>query len=698
MPKFKSQKFEGRLRVIGRSSTRVNAARAERSGGVKVVRQPIIKKLELEHPLSEKGPAETEKERLKKTSRKPKGRNDAATDTIALNSFGILRSADVKFSHPRLSARRGRVCTFTGTQAQIEELENDKELVSIRLADTVRRPSASAGGVNLEPLASSLRSEIDDLSEPSVSANLEGFNYGENVLVGIIDEGGFDFAHPDFLDEDGNTRFVRIWDQAGDFRDPPNVTFKDAEGAVRCDYGAELTQDHLNHAIDVTSSVGLPPQMLEPQSRMVRGSHGTHVASIAAGNNGVCRKAKIAGVLFDLPDEDRDPRLSFYDTTRIAHAIEYLLSVQQEVGAEAIVINISLGTNGGAHDDSSPMSRWIDYALTSPGRVVCVAAGNSGQEAPRHAQDIGFTMGRIHTSGQIEASELDRRLDWVVVGNGIEDISENELEIWYAPQDRIAVQIRPPGGDWTEPIEPNQFLKNFPLKGSRKTVLSVFNELYDTGNGFNRISIYLSPFVEDDSIIGIEPGVWSVRLIGRQIRDGRYHGWIERDNLVGLGRFGDRAFWSFPSFFADGTNVDDSSLSTLGCGARVIAVANLDADAEAINVSSSQGPTRDGRQKPDICAPGTSILAANGFDDDALWVEKTGTSMASPYVAGAVGLMLSLRPGMTASQVLGILRRTAAPLPGHSFSWRNDTGFGEIQVAACLREASNADEQKELKP
>jgi hypothetical protein len=38
-------------------------------------------------------------------------------------------------------------------------------------------------------------------------------NYGQDVLVGIIDVNGFDFAHPDFLDADGHTRFEAIWDQ-----------------------------------------------------------------------------------------------------------------------------------------------------------------------------------------------------------------------------------------------------------------------------------------------------------------------------------------------------------------------------------------------------------------------------------------------------------------------------------------------------
>ena len=38
--------------------------------------------------------------------------------------------------------------------------------------------------------------------------------------------------------------------------------------------------------------------------------------------------------------------------------------------------------------------------------------------------------------------------------------------------------------------------------------------------------------------------------------------------------------------------------------------------ASASTVSSSQGPTRDDRMKPDIAAPGTDIVAANGFGEN----------------------------------------------------------------------------------
>lgn len=91
-------------------------------------------------------------------------------------------------------------------------------------------------------------------------------------------------------------------------------------------------------------------------------------------------------------------------------------------------------------------------------------------------------------------------------------------------------------------------------------------------------------------------------------------------------------------------------MSSLSCGNNIIGVANLDQGANRISITSSQGPTRDGRFKPDVAAPGTDIVAAKGFteDSDDQWIQMSGTSMASPFVAGVAGLMLATEPGLTA--------------------------------------------------
>lgn len=55
---------------------------------------------------------------------------------------------------------------------------------------------------------------------------------------------------------------------------------------------------------------------------------------------------------------------------------------------------------------------------------------------------------------------------------------------------------------------------------------------------------------------------------------------------------------------------------------------------------SARGPTSDGRIKPDIVAPGTNIKSSNaGYKSGNNWNEKTGTSMATPMVAGSAAIL-----------------------------------------------------------
>jgi len=245
-------------------------------------------------------------------------------------------------------------------------------------------------------------------------------------------------------------------------------------------------------------------------------------------------------------------------------------------------------------------------------------------------------------------------------------------------------------------VKPREYIENRRLPSG--VTISIYNELYHPTNGGNYISIYLSPNLNEDNFRGITPGIWKVRLQGEEVRDGRFNAWIERDDPLEIGREGRTRMFRFPSFFSEKTNVDSHSITSLACGHRVIAVANLDDAKQRINASSSQGPTRDGRCKPEIAAPGTEVIAANGFaDPDEPWISMTGTSMASPYVAGVVGLMLAMNHELTAAQCLGILQRTARPLAGASYQWVNDMGFGRLDPKAAIEEAKAINTRVELR-
>ena len=680
------RKLQPKLRMFADGHTEVNVRRSERCASLAVDKDAILKRV----PQT-RGP-DAVPVTIGELRRKPRTPDlKKITPDILTNVFVYLRDpakpTDDTAWKNKPHSRSGSIVQVQAKLSDVPKLAAQENVAFVEIAEALKAPTPT----------------IVKSSTPAPPAAGRTFKtttkheYGANVLVGIIDVQGFDFTHGDFLDDTGKTRFVRIWDQGGKARPSPwdRAAAKVKSKLESFQYGAEFQQPDLNAAIKASTSLGLPATEIERQSQIAEGSHGTHVSSIAAGNRGVCRKAPIAGVLISLPAEDEDKRKSFYDSSRLADAVDYLLHLGDEMDLP-VSINVSLGTNGHSHDGSAAVTRWIDSALATAGRCVTVAAGNAGQEKGETPDDIGYVMGRIHASGTIPAAGLDRDLEWIVVGNKIMDASENELEIWFSAQDRIAVSVKPPGKDWIGPVEPREYIQNRMLADG--TMLSVYNEVYHPANGLNYISVYLSPFFSDEKVVGVPAGTWLVKLHAREIRDGRFHAWIERDDPQRLGPVGDREAWAFPSFFSEASMVDDTTVGSLGCANRVITVANLDEFKQKISISSSQGPTRDGRQKPDVAAPGTDIIAAKGFSEDAdTWISMSGTSMASPYVTGVIGLMLSADRRLTAAQIEAILRRTAKPLPGSTFAWSNGAGFGVIDPKACLDEVAIVGKRKDLK-
>lgn len=680
-----TRRLQPKLRMVANGSDTVNTLRAELAAAVKVGKAALLKT-----PICRgQGAWPLTKQEFKRRERKNiprRGRLKQLSTDVLANVF-LYKSTPEPLDSKLVveTGRKGRISKATVTLASLRKLALDSRIAYVELGQPLKVPTPTITQ-SQSVAAPSRRTE---------SAQATRHKYGADVLVGVIDVQGFDFSHPDFLDAKGNTRWVAIWDQGGDARPAPDAK------STQFNYGAEFSHEVLNNAVQSAAAIKVAAFELERQSQRVPGSHGTHVASIAAGNRGVCPRAMIAGVLIDLPDADQDRRRSFYDSTRIVDAVDYLVGVQGRLSAQLgrkipLSINISLGTNGHAHDGSSAVNRWLDAVLNETGRCISVAAGNAGQaHAESDANDIGWVTGQIHTSGRIDKAGLEADIEWVVAGNGVLDISENELELWFSPQDRIAVSLKPPGMDWLEPIEPGSFVENRRLPDG--SFVSIYNELYHPANGCNYIAIYLSPLLSDQGVVGVPAGTWQVRLLGREIRDGRFHGWIERDDPVELGPVGPKKAWRFPSFFSDRSNVDTSSVSSLACGERLVSVANLDVANERIHISSSQGPTRDGRTKPDIAANGTDVVAANGFAGPTnLWLGMTGTSMAAPFVTGAAALMLAAQPNLTGAQIIGLLQRTARPLPGSDYAWRNDAGFGRIDLSACVAEAVSTNSRKDV--
>ena len=119
-----------------------------------------------------------------------------------------------------------------------------------------------------------------------------------------------------------------------------------------------------------------------------------------------------------------------------------------------------------------------------------------------------------------------------------------------------------------------------------------------------------------------------------------------------------------------------------GSAARAITVgASTSGTTPAIAGFSSAGPTPVSlRLKPDVVAPGTSILSS----EPGGWGLSSGTSMAAPHVSGAVALLLQRHPDWTPEQVKAALSATARPVvTGGTASRTTRAGAGLVDVAAA---------------
>ncbi len=100
----------------------------------------------------------------------------------------------------------------------------------------------------------------------------------------------------------------------------------------------------------------------------------------------------------------------------------------------------------------------------------------------------------------------------------------------------------------------------------------------------------------------------------------------------------------------------------------------------SMELTSGRGPTASGRTKPDVVAPGVAIRSAKpggGYHN------KSGTSMATPYVAGLALLLIDARPDATAAQLFGAIVDTASNFGG--LATPNDTyGTGRVDAEAAV--------------
>ena len=114
-------------------------------------------------------------------------------------------------------------------------------------------------------------------------------------------------------------------------------------------------------------------------------------------------------------------------------------------------------------------------------------------------------------------------------------------------------------------------------------------------------------------------------------------------------------------------------------------------DNDVVAALDEEANNEFGLIRPDVCAPGMYIVSSSHTTNDG-FSTLSGTSMATPCVAGAVALMLEKNPNLTPAMICEILETTAVKL---SDKKNNKTGSGRIDILAAMEKVEKFTEEGE---
>ena len=477
---------------------------------------------------------------------------------------------------------------------------------------------------------------------------------GTGVIVGIVDI-GCDFVHPNFRDQNDQTRLLFLWDQRGG----PGQS-------NRVPYGREFNPQELNQALNQND----PYKFLNYQPK--DGDHGTHVMDIAAGSStqypGVAPGADLIFVHLGMPSPI-DMEEGFLGSSKnLYDAVKYIFDKASAVGKPAVV-NLSLATNGGAHDGTSMVESMFDDLLdTQNGRAIVVAAGNS-------YQDDAHTMGTVVQGAPVE-------VEWFIQSHTKATWDQRqEMEIWYESPADFDVEIFAPNGQLVGSCPLGEI--RYDKKEDAKDPIMLVKHHFDPIANEKHINVFI-----DDRYPKLLLGAYRFRLgigQGQPANNGGFHAWIERND-------------AYPSNFTPKSSKVEFTINSIGNASLPIVVGayNTHLNGMPISFFSSAGPSRNqnASQKPEISAPGFNIFAARALHSDLDdGTVKSGTSMAAPHVTGIIALLFQaasennppLMPGM--DQIRKILIETADRNPPQLGADGHDPryGFGRVNGANALK-------------
>lgn len=578
---------------------------------------------------------------------------------------------------------------------------------------------------------------------------------GAGVIVGIVDF-GCDFAHESFRTGAlrAETRILALWDQNGAAEQPSrqamvqptrgaSVTVKGQR--LGFDYGRLFTKGDIDRVLAAWLAMPGPRLPSEAYARLdyhphdhhytarrpgvagerPLGAHGTSVMEIAVGG---CRSA---GHLSSGDERDDDPIVrgaapnadivfvqvrthgngrKALDVNDVVDAVAFIFHFADSVG-KACVVNLSLNTMSGPHDGDGYFERRLASLLRSGsagpemrGRAVVVAAGN----VPDNASEL---LRWQHLSDSVQpgrAAEFHWRVD-------AHDRTPNSVEIWYtAAGALLQVWLQPPDGARLGPVLPGRAAELLvgdkvcgSVIGSRvRPAMSDDAALKgkampgsDSVDGRHVILVEIEPDFAQESYWTIVLEV--VDRNGAKLSSGApidFHAWLERDDEGQSGlcrrRLDDPIV---PGQQAIAPQDRLSTIGTLSCGADAIVVGAYSTSSSGIgDALTGCGPARGGREKPDLAAPGNElrvIVSAKGLSDPGSCSAESGTSLAAPFVTGAIACMYQAAdeiakaagsvppPRVKLDTVRMALTCTARPPES---PWNQALGHGRLNTAAAL--------------
>jgi len=521
--------------------------------------------------------------------------------------------------------------------------------------------------INQQVLNDTMKQQTGVLDVRNGVAPLTQGYTGEGIVMGIIDS-GIDYHHPDFQDTAGNTRIYRIWDQ----RDQTGPTVQP------WNYGTVWDSTQINSGTCTHNDLQYY-------------GHGTHISGIAAGNGNASTFGDMSGVapgaIYVVVALDFNGQFS---STAVADAAAYIYAVADSLNMPC-VINASVGDYYGSHDGQDLQALMIDTLLNTPGRLFVGAAGNAGG-LPIHmsytlSNDTNFTWFNVGGGGiyiqmwadtnnfngadfaigatrMNDYADLDRS-SFTDIANNLSGISYDTL--YNSSGQRLAVIMR------AASIQGSAYSMEFVVTPDS---LSGYNYgLYNTGTGLFHL--------------------WSFDMYG-----GTFPTAGQYPNIV----------------YYEDADLTHNIVSSFQCSDRVICVGNyvnrdtwpnysgswtVDTTVTAgeLMYNSSVGPTRDGRLKPEITAPGandiscieTNSMAAiiagapQAVAPGGYYVQGGGTSASSPVVAGTGALWLERFPNATwqeySNAVIWCAKQdtfTGSNLPN------NNWGYGKLDAFSMM--------------